>query len=209
MSQRNAKPLLIVVSAPSGAGKTTLCERLLREHTNIAYSVSCTTRAPRGKEKEGRDYYFLSEDAFQEHVDNGAFLEHANVHGSRYGTLKRIVEETCDRGQSILMDLDVQGAAQIRKAIERLPEGSMMKDRFVDIFIEPPSMEVLHNRLVGRGEDSDDAIERRIRNAELEMPYRDAYRYQIVNRDIEEAYEQFKEIVVNEMTNGLDAASVT
>jgi len=198
---------LIVLSAPSGAGKTTLCERLLREHCNITYSVSCTTREPRGKEEEGRDYFFLSDDAFQEHVKNGAFLEHADVHGRRYGTLKDIVEETFERGHSILMDLDVQGAAQIRKAIQELPEGSTMKGRLVDIFIEPPSLDVLRERLVGRGEDSDEAIERRIRNAKLEMPYRDAYRYHIVNRDIDDAYEQFNAIIVNEMTTGLDAAT--
>ena len=196
------RPLLVIVSAPSGAGKTTLCERLLCEHSNIVYSVSCTTRAPRGKEKDGRDYFFLSEEAFQEHVDEGAFLEHADVHGSRYGTLKCVVEDAFEKGKSMLMDLDVQGAAQIRETIEALPEGSMMQDRFVDIFIEPPSMEVLRDRLIGRGEDSEDAIERRIRNAELEMPCRDAYCYRIVNRDIDEAYEQFNAIVLEEMTIG-------
>lgn len=209
MTDTNHKPLLIVVSAPSGAGKTTLCERLLCEHTDIIYSVSCTTRSPRGQEEEGMHYFFMADEAFRQHVDAGAFLEHADVHGCRYGTLKSTVFETLDAGNSILMDLDIQGAAQIRKVAQGLPQGSAMKEGFVDIFIEPPSLDALRDRLVRRGEDSEDSIQCRIRNAELEMRHRNAYRHRIINRDVDEAYDEFQAIIVNELTNGLDAAALT
>jgi len=182
------RPLLIVVSAPSGAGKTTLCERLLAERDDIVYSVSCTTRPSRGAERDGEDYFFISEAAFLERVAGDEFLEHAVVHGYHYGTLRKTVSDALASGRSVLMDIDVQGAAQIREAVARAPEGDVLREAFLDIFIEPPSLDDLRCRLEGRGEDAADVIERRLENAAREMAGREDYRYRIVNDDLDRAY---------------------
>ena len=181
------RPLLIVVSAPSGAGKSTLCRRLLSEEPQITYSVSCTTRAPRGAEKDGVHYHFLGPDEFQSRLDRGEFLEHAEVHGHRYGTLRKPVVDALAAGRSVLMDIDVQGAAQVRESVRRSPEGDPL-DAFVDIFIEPPSMNALRQRLVARGEDAESEIQRRLRNAEDEMARRAEFQFRIVNDDLDTAY---------------------
>jgi len=192
------RPLLIVVSAPSGAGKTTLCDRLLVERKDIAYSVSCTTRPRRGAEVAGEDYFFISEDEFTARVAAGEFLEHAVVHGCRYGTLRTTVLGAMADGRSVLMDIDVQGARQIREAITAAPPGDPVKAGFVDIFISPPSMEALRERLERRGEDSEDVIARRLANARHEMADRDLYRYRVVNGDVAQAYEDLKRCVEQE-----------
>jgi len=132
-------PLLIVVSAPSGAGKTTLCDRLIAERPDMVYSVSCTTRAPRGEERDGRDYHFLSEPEFDRRLRQGLFLEHARVHGYRYGTLRETVHAALTAGRSVLMDIDVQGAAQVRAAVGRADSEDPIAKGFLDIFIAPPS----------------------------------------------------------------------
>jgi guanylate kinase len=186
------KPLLIVVSAPSGAGKTTLCDRLLAGRPDIVYSVSCTTRAPRGDEVDGVDYFFLSSEEFDRRLANGEFLEHAVVHGYQYGTPRQMVLEAMAAGRSVLMDIDVQGAAQIRRRVRETADGDLLKAGFVDIFIEPPSMDDLRRRLEARGEDSPDVIARRLRNAEQEMRRRDEFRFRIVNDDLEAAYRRLK-----------------
>lgn len=191
--------LLIVVSAPSGAGKTTLCDRLLAELPDIAYSVSCTTRAPRGREIDGQDYVFLSEAEFAVRAAHGLFLEHAVVHGNRYGTLKAAVRTALAAGRSVLMDIDVQGAAQIRNYIATLPPDDDLRRGFVDIFVEPPSLETLRRRLERRAEDAPAEIERRLRQAEVEMAQRGAYRLRIVNDDIDRAYAEFRACILREM----------
>jgi len=140
------RPLLIVISAPSGAGKSTLCNRLLDRCEDIVYSVSCTTRAPRGGEVDGKNYFFMTPAAFEEKVRAGAFLEHALVHANHYGTLKEKVRTTMQQGQSILMDIDVQGARQVRDALASLPPNDLMSCGFLDIFIQPPTLEVLRAR---------------------------------------------------------------
>jgi len=194
----NTKPLLIVISAPSGAGKSTLCERLLAAHGDMAYSVSCTTRAPRGGEVDGVHYHFLTSAAFEQKVQAGAFLEHAQVHGNRYGTLMQTVREAMQQGRSLLMDIDVQGARQVRAALATLPTTDLMVRGFVDIFVQPPSLDELRRRLEGRGEDTAEVIERRLANAAAELADASRYRYQIVNDDLERAYCELETIVRKE-----------
>lgn len=194
----NQIPLLIVVSAPSGAGKSTLCARLLKDDPEIVYSVSCTTRAPRGGEVDGRSYHFLSPAVFEARVRAGEFLEHAMVHGNRYGTLKQTIRTAMRQGRSILMDIDVQGARQVRDALAGLPPNDLMSRGFVDIFVHAPSMEALRARLVGRAEDAAEVIERRMQNAVREMADAGRYRYQVVNDDLERALTELRGIIEKE-----------
>lgn len=189
------RALLIVVSAPSGAGKSTLCDRLLAEHPDVAYSVSCTTRAPRGQEVDGVAYHFLSDDVFRRRVDAGMFLEYAVVHDHLYGTLRATVETAMAAGLSVLMDIDVEGARQVRARVKRLPPDNPLRAGFVDIFIEPPSMEVLRQRLVARNEDAPDVIALRMRNAMEEMAQRYEYQHRVVNDDLDTAYADLRRII--------------
>jgi guanylate kinase len=192
------KPLLIVISAPSGAGKSTLCDWLLAAHPGIAYSVSCTTRAPRGGEVDGVHYHFLTPDAFERRVQAGAFLEHAKVHGNRYGTLMLTVRQAMQQGKSLLMDIDVQGARQVRAALASLPPTDLMVNGFVDIFVHPPSLEELRRRLEGRGEDAAAVIEQRLANAATELADAGLYRYQLVNDDLGRAQRELAAIIRKE-----------
>jgi len=189
------KPLLIVMSAPSGAGKTTLCDRLLQDYPEITYSVSCTTRDPRGLEEDGVDYFFLTPAAFAERVAARRFMEHATVHGNRYGTLREPVEEAMAEGQSVLMDIDVEGASQVRAFVEALPAGHLIRAGFVDIFVRPPSLAALRVRLEGRGEDSEEAMDVRMENAAGEMARADEFGHQIVNDHLETAYRELIEVI--------------
>ena len=193
------KPLLIVVSAPSGAGKTTLCKRLLDERDDVVYSVSCTTRPPRGNEEDGKDYIFLSRETFEDKISRGCFLECATVHGHYYGTLRKTVQDAMDRGLNVLMDIDVQGARKIRSVVERMPEDHPMRVGFFDIFIEPPSLEALRQRLEARAEDAPEVIEKRVAQAQAEMEERHLYDECIVNDDLEQAYRRFKACILAEM----------
>lgn len=192
------RPLLIVVSAPSGAGKSTLCDRLLGEYNDIVYSVSCTTRPLRGEEEDGVDYFFLTEDEFHEKVDSGKFLEYAEVHGCMYGTLRDTVTEALGAPCSVIMDIDIQGAAQIREYIVNADDEDPLKRAFVDIFVLPPSIEALRDRLETRNEDDAEVIDCRMRNAEIEMADASTYMYRIVNDDVEIAYREFRDIVLGE-----------
>ena len=193
---RIARPLLIVVSAPSGGGKTTLCDRLLADSPNMLYSVSCTTRPPRGNEVNGQDYHFLSKTEFERRVAAGEFMEHAVVHGHQYGTLRQAVVEALRSGKDVLMDIDVQGAAQIRRAAAA--GEAILKNAFVDMFVAPPSMAVLRDRLRNRKEDAAEVIERRLKNAEQELARWQEYDYLVVNDDLERAYAELKAIVTAE-----------
>ena len=191
-------PLLIVVSAPSGAGKSTLCDRLMATRDDIIYSVSCTTRAPRGDEKDGVDYHFLTVDEFRRRVAAGDFLEYAEVHGNLYGTLQDTVRTALDAGRSVMMDIDVQGASQVRATLAGLPDDDPMVRGFLDVFIMPPSMEELRNRLFSRGEDAPEVIEKRLANAAAEMEQAGLYKYRVVNDDLDQAFRQFHEIIEKE-----------
>lgn len=192
------RPLLLVVSAPSGGGKTTLCNRLRSEFPQLVYSVSCTTRAPRGGEKQDVHYHFLTPDQFESRSQAGDFLEQAVVHGHRYGTLRSEVTVALSAGRDILMDIDVQGAGQIRAAVQAAPIGDPLQKAFVDVFILPPSESVLRERLIGRGEDSPEVIARRLANARREMETWRNYRYVIVNDDLAIAYDQLRSLVIAE-----------
>lgn len=199
MAAKKSRPLLIVVSAPSGAGKTTLCDRLLAESENMDYSVSCTTRPPRGSETDGRDYFFVTEAEFREYVTEGRFLEHAMVHGYRYGTLKDAVEKSLSAGRSVLMDIDVQGAEQVRAKVRSSAEGSLLRNALLDIFIAVPSLDVLRQRLGRRNEDSADTVALRLSNAEDEIRCAGHYMHVVVNDNLEDAYSKLKKIVCDEM----------
>jgi guanylate kinase len=188
----------MVVSAPSGAGKTTLCDRLITEFDSIIYSVSCTTRVPREGEIHGKSYYFLSHKEFDERVRAGEFLEHAVVHGNQYGTLKASVHEALQSGRDVLMDIDVQGAAQIRRFATEGSDNEWIRDIYVDIFIAPPSMHDLQLRLWGRGKDEQDVIQRRLERAQEELQCWKDYQYVIVNDRIDDSYHALRCILFAE-----------
>jgi len=192
-------PLMIVISAPSGAGKSTLCREVMARVGPIRYSISCTTRPPRGSEVDGCHYYFLSPEEFAVRVKAGEFLEHAMVHGNAYGTLKSTVMNVLNAGVSVLLDIDVQGAAQIRKALAQADaQLKVLREHYVDIFVRPPDLDTLRLRLEGRAEDSPDVIRTRLENAEKEMSAQDDYRYVIVNDQLDDAVERLVEILVTE-----------
>ncbi len=202
LAPRATRPLMIVVSAPSGAGKSTLCDRLVKEFPKIVYSVSCTTRAPRGEEQDGKHYYFLSKKEFKARVKSGEFLEHAKVHGNFYGTLEDTILFAMEEGHHVLLDIDVQGAQQLREALARLDPRHPIRRGFIDIFISPPSTEELERRLRGRGTDADSVIRKRLENAKAEMEHASEYTYQVVNDDLEQSYADLKTIILTGM--GLD-----
>ncbi|HTL12291.1 MAG TPA: guanylate kinase, partial [Bdellovibrionota bacterium] len=173
-------PGLVILSAPSGAGKTTLCKRLLEEFSDsLELSISATTRAPRAGEKQGEHYYFITQKEFDHRVTQGRFAEWARVHGFCYGTLRDTVEDSFARGKSVLLDIDVQGAASLREAYP---------GRCFSVFIAPPSLAELKRRLEGRGTDSPAVIERRIQNAEDEMKRQDEFDEVLINDDLDKAY---------------------
>jgi len=143
-------------------------------------------------------YFFLTEQQFDADVKAGRFLEHAVVHGNKYGTPRSMVADAMHSGKSVIMDIDVQGARQIRNYTKSLPDGDLLKSGYVDIFISPPSMRVLRERLEKRGEDAPEEIKRRLKNAGVEMNGRNEYLYVIVNDDLDRAYEELKKVLINE-----------
>jgi len=185
-------PVLLLVSAPSGAGKTTLCERLLAEFPSLKYSVSVTTRQPRNGEVNGRHYEFTDRDDFLARVADGDFLEYAEVHGNLYGTSWQRVEDVFSEGKSVLMDVDVQGARLIRQALEQTEKGRKFKSSFHDVFISAPNLSVLRQRLESRAQDDQEVIEQRLKNAAKELEDLDRYEFHIVNDDLEKAYDQLR-----------------
>ena len=189
------KPLFIVMSAPSGCGKSTLIDMLLQEYSDIVYSISCTTRPPRGEEEDGLDYHFLTKKRFEELIRENAFIEYACVHGNYYGTLKGPIEEVLAEGHSIILDIDVQGAAKVRDYVRALPDDDPLKVGYVDIFVNPPSIEELRARLEGRGTDSREAIERRLANAEGEMARAGEYMFRVVNDDLGMCYKRLCDLI--------------
>ena len=189
------KPLFIVLSAPSGCGKSTLIDMLLQEYGDIVYSISCTTRPPRGEEEDGLDYHFLTKERFEELIRENAFIEYAAVHDNYYGTLKGPIEEVLAEGNSMILDIDVQGAAKVREYVRALPDGDPLKVGYVDIFVNPPSIEELRARLEGRGTDSRDVIEKRLANAEGEMARAGEYMFRVVNDDLGMCYKRLCDLI--------------
>ena len=179
---------LFVITAPSGAGKTSLTKALLAAEPGLKLSTSYTTRAPRPGEQNGREYHFVDEPTFLAMRERGEFLENALVHGNRYGTSKRVIAETLEQGQDLVLEIDWQGAAQVR---------SLYPD-CIGVFILPPSIEELERRLRGRGQDAETVIRRRLANAQAEMAHAHEFKYRIINKDFAIAQAQLVEIVRNE-----------
>lgn len=189
------KPLFIVMSAPSGCGKSTLIDMILQEYGDIVYSISCTTREPRGEEEDGLDYHFKTRERFEQLIAEDAFIEYAQVHGNYYGTLKAPIREVLAEGNSMILDIDVQGAAKVRDYVRSLPNSDPMKIGYVDIFIMPPSLEELRARLEGRGTDSPAVIEKRLANAEGEMERAGEYMFKVTNDELVIAYKRLCDLI--------------
>jgi len=180
---------LFVVSAPSGAGKTTLCDAL-RQTPDFVYSVSCTTREPRAGEIDGEDYHFITESDFLARVAAGEFLEHARVHDQYYGTLRAPIQMDLESGVDVLIDIDTQGAAAIREYNE-----PFIRESLCDVFIMPPDLDELRRRLTKRGTETEQQIELRLSNAAREMRLWRDYRYTIISKSMEEDLLKFRQIM--------------
>lgn len=183
-----SKTHLIVISAPSGAGKTTLCQRLLEDFPSLSLSVSSTTRAPRGKEQNGVEYFFLNQNEFEKQIQAGRFAEWALVHGNYYGTSKDVIDQAFASQKSVLLDIDVQGAKQLHQSY---PEQCRR------IFVTPPSLEELEFRLRARGTDTDESIKNRLARAITEIQEGQNFDVILVNDSLERAYTELKGILEN------------
>ena len=179
------KGMLLVISGPSGTGKGTLIERLMKEDPTLVFSVSATTRAPRPGEIDGVHYHFVTNERYDELVAENAFVEYANVHGNRYGTLRSEVYERLERGENVVLDIDVQGALNVIAS----------EKEKVSIFILPPSMKELRSRLTGRGTETEEAVERRLHNAVWEISQKDKYQYKVINDDLESCLRTLQAII--------------
>jgi len=188
MSSSPYKPIVYIISAPSGSGKSTLVNELLKSVSDLEFSISYTTRAPRGSETNGRQYYFVSRTEFEKMIRDGEFLEHAEFDGNLYGTARRFLHEAEQSGRDLLLDIDVQGAAQIQ---QKLTNATSM-------FILPPNRKTLVERLRKRGEDRDEVIQRRVAAATREIENYDRYNYILINDRLEDSIEILQAIVRSE-----------
>ncbi len=191
--------VLVIVSSPSGAGKTTLTRRLLIEHSGLEFSVSHTTRHPRAGEIDGRDYHFIATDAFQQMIERHEFAEHAYVHGNRYGTAEAPVETALASGKDMIFDVDWQGGAALSK---RWPKDSLK------IFILPPDLDTLASRLKQRATDAPEVIQRRLQKAIEELEHYDEYQHLIVNDELERAYALLRAIYLTRRYGVVDRPDV-
>ena len=180
--------LLVVISSPSGAGKTTLCKKLMAEFGNLKFSVSYTTRKPRPGEKNAVDYHFIDDATFLAMKGRGEFLADAEVHGYRYGTSKKVITEALARGEDLILEIDWQGARQVR---------ALYPD-CVGIFILPPSIDELERRMRARGQDTDAVIRQRVDNAREELSHSGEFNYAIINKDFDTAKRELAEIIRKE-----------
>lgn len=187
MKERKGK--IIVVSAPSGTGKSTIINWLMEQHRELqlSFSISCTSRAPRGKEQNGVEYFFLSPEEFRKRIENGDFIEYEEVYQDRfYGTLKSQVDHQTEQGQNVVLDIDVKGATNVKK---------VYGDRALTLFIQPPSIEALRQRLVSRATDAPEVIEQRISRAEFELSFAPSFDQVVVNDDLAMAQQQALQII--------------
>ena len=188
MSKAKASGKLFVITAPSGAGKTSLIDALMDEDPTLKLSISYTTRPPRPGEQDGVDYHFVDDGAFLAMRERGEFLENAQVHGYRYGTSKKVITDSLARGEDLILEIDWQGAQQVR----RIYPGC------VGIFILPPSVEELERRMRVRGQDAEDVIRRRVQNAKEELAHAGEFEYRIINKDFATARQELAEIIRKE-----------
>lgn len=189
----SSKPLVFIISAPSGSGKSTLTNELLKLVPNLDFSISYTTRAPRGSEQNGKQYHFVRPAEFNRMIEADEFLEHANVHGNCYGTARQFLRDAGHNGHDLLLDIDVQGAAQIKHNLTDA----------ISIFVLPPDREKLEWRLRNRGEDPEPVIQRRLTAASREIAEYDKYDYVLVNDKLEESCEKLRAIVLSERLHRL------
>jgi guanylate kinase len=187
-----ASPLLVLISAPSGGGKTTVCQQLLAARPEMTRAVTCTTRPVRSGEREGADYYFLDAASFHKHVQAGDFLEHATVYGNSYGTLKAEVLVKLRQGKDVLLNVDVQGAATIREKAQEVPE---LKRALVSVFLTPPSLSILEERLRKRGTDSPAVIQKRLSVARQEIGQWRHFDYLLLSASIAEDLQRMMAII--------------
>ena len=180
----------IIISAPSGSGKTTICKYLQKLDSSINFSISCTTRQKRENEVEGEDYFFISNEEFEKKINDNKFIEWEQIHGNfYYGTLKSTLEKAINEDKRILLELDVKGATSVKK---------LYPNKSLSIFIEPPSVEVLKLRLEKRGTDNDERIIKRLERLESELSYKSNFDYHVINDDLDQAVNEIMNIIKNE-----------
>ena len=182
------KGILFILSGPSGVGKGTVRQRLFEQETHLKYSVSATTREKRTGEQEGIDYFYTTKEQFEAMIQNGELLEHAKYVENYYGTPRAYVKEQLEKGNDVFLEIEVQGALQVK---ENFPEG-------VFIFLFPPSLEELKNRIIGRGTESDELVRNRLKEAEKEIRMMSEYDYVVVNDDVDQAVQKVKAIITSE-----------
>jgi guanylate kinase len=188
------KPLVYIISAPSGSGKSTLTNELLKLVPNLHFSISYTTRCPRGSEQNGKHYHFITLEQFEKMIDAGEFLEHARVHGNCYGTAREFLRQAGRNGHDLLLDIDIQGAAQIKRNLTDA----------ISIFVLPPDRKMLEWRLRNRSEDPEDVIQRRLLTATREIEEYDKYDYVLINDKLDESCEKLRAIVLSERLRRLE-----
>ena len=180
----------IIISAPSGSGKTTICKYLQKLNSSINFSISCTTRQKREYEVEGKDYFFITNEEFEKKINDAKFIEWEQIHGNfYYGTLKSTLEKAINEDKRILLELDVKGAMSVKK---------LYPNKSLSIFIEPPSVEVLKLRLEKRGTDNDERIIKRLERLESELSYKSNFDYHVINDDLDQAVNEIMNIIKNE-----------
>lgn len=185
--------IALILSGPSGSGKSSISKEIMKRHPDVAFSISCTTRAPRGTEQDGVDYHFLSREDFRKKIDAGDFIEYAEVHGNYYGTLKSEVVDRVTKGIDVILDIDVQGAAKVH---ELCKTNEIFRDCAEFVFVAPPSHAELERRLRGRGTDAEEVILKRLKNSILEISRWREYSYLLINDNFANAVEKFNALLL-------------